>query len=252
MSNEVVVITGANNGIGLGLTRALVAQGYRVAALDLSTENLLDTTALVCDVTDPAQVEAAITHVVNKWGRIDVLVNNACLAAFAPFEQKTLQDLRHELDVNFFGYVQMIKAVLPYMKGQGGGVIHNVSSTVGLSGFDSLSGYASSKGAIEALSRTLALELEPYGIAVNIIHPPLTRTNSSAGLGVPPQFMADADTVGRKLARKIGARTGLVTPGLMESLGVFIARLIPRSMGRLMSSKAAGVRRAGSNTDGRV
>lgn len=243
MPNEVVVITGANNGIGLGLTRALITRGYRVAALDLSTENLSNITAFVCDVADPGQVEAAITQVVEQWGRIDVLVNNACLAVFSPFEQKTIQDLRRELDVNYFGYVNMIKAVLPYMKAQGGGIIHNFSSTVGTSGFDSLSGYASAKGAIEALSRTLSLELRPYGIVVNIVYPPLTRTKSSAPLGIPMQFMADADSVGLKLARNIGSRQGIVTPGLMETIGVFIARVIPVTMGRLMSGKAAAARK---------
>lgn len=247
MPNDVVVITGANNGIGLGLTRALDALGYRVAALDLSTENLSDITSFVCDVTDPEQVKATITQVVERWGRIDVLVNNACLAIFLPFEEKALNEIRREFEVNYFGYINMIKAVLPYMKAQGGGVMHNVSSTVGLSGFDSLSGYASAKGAIEALSRTLALELDPYGIVVNIVHPPLTRTKSSAPLGVPVQFMADADTVGLKLARQIGSRRGVVTPGLMETIGVFMARVIPGAMGRFMSGRAAAARMAGSN-----
>lgn len=240
---KVVIITGANNGIGLGLTRALDARRYHVAAIDLSTENLSDKYAFICDVTDFDQVKTTMTQIVEKWGRIDVLVNNACLAVFSPFEQRTVMDLRRELEVNYFGYVTMIKTVLPYMKAQGGGVIHNVSSTVGMSGFDSLSGYASAKGAIEALSRTLTLELKPYGIVVNIVHPPLTRTKSSAPLGIPMQFMANADAVGLKLARKIGSRKGIVTPGFMEAVGVFMARILPGTMGRLMSGKAAAARK---------
>lgn len=157
---------------------------------------------------------------------------------------KHRQDTRREFEVNYFGYVNMIKAVLPYMKSQGGGVIHNFSSTVGTSGFAGLYGYASTKGAVEALSRTLTLELEPHGIVVNIVQPPLTRTKSSGPLGVPARFMADADTVGFKLARKIGSRRAIVTPGLIETIGVFMARVSPGAMGRFMSNGAAAARKA--------
>lgn len=242
MQSKVVIITGANNGIGLGLARALHALGYRVAGLDLSVENLSDMTGIVCDVTAPEQVEAAVAQVVAQWGRVDILVNNACRAVFAPFEERTVADMRHEFEVNYFGYVHAIKAVLPHMKEGGGGIIHNVSSTVGLSGFAGLCGYASAKGAVEALTRTLALELAPHGIAVNVIHPPLTRTQSAAPLDMPAPFLADADAVGRKLARRIGARSSVVTPGLAERIGAFMARLMPGPMGRLMSAGAARAR----------
>lgn len=239
MKKDVVVITGANQGIGLGLARALDQEGYRVIGLDLSLENLVDMPALICDVTDPEQVRTAVEQILREWGRIDVLINNACLAVFAPFEEKELEDTRREFEVNYFGYLNMIRAVLPPMKERGGGVIHNVSSTVGWTGFAGISGYASTKGAVEALTRTLAIELAPHGITVNLIHPPLTRTRSSAPLGVPASFMADPGEVGRKLARKIGSRKKVLTPGLVEAVGVFMARLMPGAMGRFMSERAA-------------
>lgn len=242
MREDVVVITGANRGIGLGLARALQVLGRRVAALDLGVENLSGVEAFICDITDPGQVEAAVARVVEKWGRVDVLVNNACLALFSSFEERDLEEIRREFEVNYFGHLNTIRAVLPYMKAQGGGVIHNVSSTVGFSGFPGLSGYTSTKGALEALSRTLALELEPYGITVNVIHPPLTRSASSAPLGVPARVMADPEVVGRKLAPKIGSRRPVVTPGWVESAGVFMARLLPGAMGRLMSRAAEKAR----------
>jgi len=244
MPEHVIIITGANNGIGLGLVRALDSHGHHVAALDLSTENLNGIDSFVCDVADPEQVKSTIRQIIEKWGRVDVLVNNACLALFSPFEEKTPGELRRELEVNYFGYVNMIRAVLPQMKKQGGGIIHNVSSTVGTSGFEGLSGYGSAKGAIESLSRTLAIEFEKYGIVVNMIHPPLTRTNSSSPLGIPENFMADAEMVGKKLARKIGSRKGVITPGLMETFGVFAARMFPAAMGRFMSKKAAEARKS--------
>ncbi|HRV09673.1 MAG TPA: short-chain dehydrogenase, partial [Acidobacteriota bacterium] len=93
-----------------------------------------------------------------------------------------------------------------------------------------------------ALSRTLALEFAPYGIVVNVVHPPLTQTRSAAPLGVPPQFMAEPASVGRKLAKRIGSRKAVVTPGLIETIGVFVARLAPGIMGRFMSTRAAAAR----------
>ena len=242
MPSNVVVITGANNGIGLGLAQALSVLVTRVACLDLSGENLPDFWYLRCDVSDPAQTQDATAAVIAKWGQLDVLVNNACLAVFAPFEEKDLGVTRREFDVNYFGYTNMIRAVLPQMKAQRRGVIHNVSSTVGTTGFAGISGYASTKGAIEALSRTLAIEFAPYGIVVNIIHPPLTRTKSSAPLGVPPQMMADPVIVGRKLAKKISSSKPVITPGPVESLGVFMARLMPGTLGRFLSTRAAVAR----------
>lgn len=174
-------------------------------------------------------------------------MNNACLAIRLPFEDKAPENSRREIDVNLFGYININRAVLPTMKVQGAGVIHNVSSTVGISGFAGISGYGSTKGAIDALTRTLALELETYGIVVNLVYPPLTRTESSAPLGVPEDFMADADVVGRKLADKIGTERPVVTPGFAESLGVFVTRLAPRRMGAFLSGRAATAREEAAN-----
>ena len=251
-SQRVVIITGANNGIGLGLAKALSAGGDHVACFDLSGENLADLKFIKCDVSDQAQVEASVADVIAEWGRIDILVNNACVAIFSPFEEKQLADTRREFEVNYFGYINLIRAVLPAMKLQHGGIIHNFSSTVGTSGFAGIYGYSSTKGAIEALSRTLAIEFAPHGITVNIVHPPLTRTKSSTPLGVPPQFMADPADVGRKLAKKIGSTKPVITPGASESIGVFVSKLFPEMMGRFLSARATAARESSTTqkTDG--
>jgi NAD(P)-dependent dehydrogenase (short-subunit alcohol dehydrogenase family) len=243
VAEDVVVITGANSGIGLALARSLEAAGLRVAGFDLSGENLTGIRFLQCDVTDLEQVRASVAAVIASWGRIDVLINNACLAVFAPFDARSLDATRREFEVNYFGYLNLITAVLPHMKARRRGVIHNVSSAVGVSGFAGIYGYASAKGAIEALTRTLAVEFAPYGITVNLVHPPLTRTPSSAPLGIPPQFMADPAAVGRRLAKKIGSRRAVITPGPMEALFVFMTRLIPGAMGRFLGARAAAARR---------
>ncbi|HEY76291.1 MAG TPA: SDR family NAD(P)-dependent oxidoreductase [Thermoflexia bacterium] len=246
MEERVVIITGANSGIGLHLATSLLEEGYRVAGFDLSGENLVGLQRVYpdrllfcrCDVTDGAQVEAAVRAVVERWGRIDILVNNACLALFKPFEKKSLEETRREFEVNYFGYVRMIAAVLPQMKGQGGGIIHNVGSGVGITGFPGIYGYASTKGAIEALTRTLALELAPYGICVNLIHPPLTNARSASPLGVPAQAMADPAEVGRRLARKILSTKPVVTPDFKTAAYLFFARRFPDAVGRLFGRMA--------------
>jgi NAD(P)-dependent dehydrogenase (short-subunit alcohol dehydrogenase family) len=238
----VVIITGANNGIGLNMAKTLLQQNYFVAAFDLEGDNLtgirqiFPDKLMFCrtDVTNDLEVTESVQTVVNKWGKVDILVNNACLAIFTSFEQKDIDDTKREFDVNYFGYVRMIKAVLPYMKSQERGIIHNVSSGVGITGFPGIYGYASTKGAIEALTLTLAFEFEKYGISVNTIHPPLTNTKSASQLGIPTQVMADAAKVGQQLAGKILSTTPVVTPNLQTRLYLYLSRRFPGFIGRFM------------------
>jgi NAD(P)-dependent dehydrogenase (short-subunit alcohol dehydrogenase family) len=194
MEKTVVIVTDANNGIGFHMAHTLLESGYHVATQDLSNENLTPLEPAYtgrlrifqCDVTDTEAVRKAIASVVEAWGQIDVLVNDACLAIFKRFEQKPLEETRREFEVNCFGYVNTIAAVLPHMKSRGKGIIHNLSSGVGVTGFPGIYGYSSTKGAIESLTRTLALEFKKYGITVNLMHPPLTNTKSASPLGLPP------------------------------------------------------------------
>jgi NAD(P)-dependent dehydrogenase (short-subunit alcohol dehydrogenase family) len=132
----------------------------RVGALDLSIDNLKALTsneqrlrAYACDVTDRKQTQDVVADVVRAWEGVDALVNNACIAIFKPHVDRTPEETRREFEVNYFGYLHMIDAVLPVMRRQGRGVIHNVSSGVGITGYPGISGYASTKGAIEGLGR---------------------------------------------------------------------------------------------------
>ena len=242
MNPKVVLTTGADNGIGLAMTQTLLAVGYRVAALDLSTVNLEplraahpdQLTLSVCDVSDEKQVKTAVEAVVQKWERIDIVVNNAALAIFKKFEERTVGETRREFDVNYFGYVNVIAAVLPHMKTRGG-IIHNMSSGVGITGFARLAGYTSTKGAIELLTRTLAIEFAPYGIRVNVMHPPLTNTKSASPLGVPTQALADPAIVGRNLAKKIESTKPVIASDLQTAVYLFFAYRYPLFFGRLFS-----------------
>lgn len=242
MNPKVILITGADNGIGLAMTQTLLKDGYRVAALDLSMENLESLraaypdqlSAQVCDVSEAEQVRAAVEAVIQKWDRIDIVVNNAALAIFKRFDERTLDETRREFDVNYFGYVNVIAAVLPHMKARGG-VIHNMSSGVGITGFSRLPGYTSTKGAVESLTRTLAIEFALYGIHVNVMHPPLTNTKSASPLGVPTQALADPAIVGRNLAKKIESTKPVIASDLQTAVYLYLAYRYPLFFGRLFS-----------------
>ncbi len=243
MDKQVVVLSGGNSGIGYHLAESLLKLDYRVAVLDLTGDHLSgleafyedDFNYFFCDLTEDQPVSRAVKCVLDAWGRIDILVNNACLAVFRSFEKRTEAETRQEFEVNYFGALRLIRAVLPGMKAQGGGIIHNVSSGVGITGFPGLVGYASTKGAVEALTRTLALELASHNITVNLIHPPLTDTPSAAPLGVPEEVMTDPTEVGQKLAARIGSSQDLITPDLTTKLGLLVNRMFPSWMGRVLA-----------------
>ena len=254
MKRKVVFVSGAGNGIGLSMVAALLERGYRVAALDLDLNSLSALQAgyqeslliFGCDLTDASGVAEAVSETVSCWGGIDILVNNACLAVFGSFEVKAVSDTRREFEVNYFGCLNLIRAVLPCMKKAGSGIIHNVSSGVGLTGFPGIYGYASTKGALESLTRTLALELAPSGITVNLVHPPLTGTRSSAPLGIPAQAMDTPERVGRRLAARIESKKAVITPDPVTGLGLFFSRHFPGPMGRMLAGLAAKARKQGA------
>ncbi len=234
-----VLITGANNGIGLALALSLLDLGDRVAVIDLETDHLLTHASpnlllFNGDVTQPSQVQAAVDEILQKWERIDILINNACLALFIPFEKRSMDDMRREFEVNYFGYLNMIRAVLPAMREQMSGVVHNLSSGVGFTGMPNMTGYTSTKGAIESLTRTLALEYASLGIVFNVIHPPLTRTKSASGLGVPLEMMADPTVVGRGLAKQVGKTAPMLSPDFFNAVQLWITYHCRVSMGKLL------------------
>ena len=237
-----IIITGANNGIGLAMTHALLAMGDRVAALDVSLSHLEQENPnflpIVCNVTNPQRVQAVVDEVVARWGGVDILINNACLALFSMFEKRPMDDIRREFEVNYYGYLNLIRAVLPVMKKQGHGVVHNLSSGVGFTGMPGMIGYTSTKGAIESMTRTLALEYAQQGIAFNVMHPPLTRTKSAAPFGVPEQMMADPEAVGRGMAKLVGRTRPVLAPGLSNRLQLWMSYHFRVSMGKFLARMA--------------
>lgn len=239
-----IVLTGANQGIGYHMLSALVDDGHRIAALDIDGDNIQDVREnspdqvrfYECDVTATDDVQMAVADVIERWERIDILVNNAAMATFAPFDSQAADDTRREFEVNFFGYLRMIRAVLPHMRAQGDGIIHNMGSGTGDVGHPDLTGYAATKGAIKAATRSLRLELQETEISCTLMVPPTTDTRMSAKLGYPKWMMVKTEDVGRKLATKINSTDPVITPDWQTSLGLYLIRRFP-SLWKMMTNR---------------
>jgi len=177
------LITGCSTGFGLELAKQAIEKGYRtvVTARDPSEVESLGTSdkvlVLKLDVTQAQDAEAAIKATLARFGRIDVLVNNAGIGYFAAVEESEEPEVRRMFDVNVFGTGRMIWAVLPGMREQRSGCIVNISSLAGLRGFPALGYYNASKFAVEGLSSALRQEVEPLGVSVMVVEPSGFRTD---------------------------------------------------------------------------
>ena len=176
-------ITGCSTGFGLELTRQAIEHGYRtvVTARDLArlpaglaADHVL---VLQLDVTQPAQVAAAVQAAEARFGGIDVLVNNAGIGYFAAIEEGDPAEVRKMFDVNVFGLTSMVQAVLPGMRQRRRGCIVNLSSLAGVRGMSALGQYNATKFAVEGLSEALRREVEPLGIQVMVVNPSGFRTD---------------------------------------------------------------------------
>ena len=178
-------ITGCSTGFGRELAKAVLDRGYRgvVTARDpAKVEDIAkdrDGRALVLelDVTDAVQIDAAVKSAVKRFGRIDVLVNNAGIGYFGAVEESDEEEVRRMFEINFFGLSRMTRAVLPIMRKQRSGHIVNISSIGGLRSFPTLAYYHATKYAVEGFSESLSLEVAPLGIKVTIVEPSGFRTD---------------------------------------------------------------------------
>ena len=203
----VAVITGGSRGIGAAAVRAFCAAGYRVAFFyreDVSAASELSEAtgamAIQADVSDAGQVNGAFALVRERLGPVDVLINNAGIAQFRLFDEITDEDWRRMMSVNLDGAFYCARAVAPEMIGRRKGCILNVSSVWGLMGASCESHYAASKGAVIALTRSLAKELGPSGIRVNCVNPGVIKTDMNRELDED----ALMDLVGRTPLGRLG------------------------------------------------
>ena len=185
LAGRVALITGAARGQGAAEARLFAAEGARVAIADLLADDAAALAAeigaeralaLALDVTDEARWEAAVAATVARFGRLDVLVNNAAVHWRAPLERETAAGFDRMLAVNARGPFLGIRACAPVMREAGGGAIVNVASTAGMTGYRELGAYSASKWALRGLTRVAALELAPDRIRVNALVPGGVRT----------------------------------------------------------------------------
>ena len=182
-TDRVWFVTGCSTGFGREFARQLIASGAPVVVTARDPDQLSDfaragnALILRLDVTDPVQIAAALQQAVARFGRIDVLVNNAGIGYFAAVEEGEDAQIRRMFDINLFGLAAMTRAVLPGMRARREGFIVNISSIGGLTSFPAIGYYNASKFAVEGLSEALWQEVEPLGIKVMLVEPSGFRTD---------------------------------------------------------------------------
>lgn len=185
MAKDLVwLITGCSTGIGREIARKVISDGYKVVVTARDAAKVADLAAdhdqvlpLALDVTRPDQVDAVVRQTLDHFGRIDVLVNNAGVGYFSSVEEGHEPTARRIFDINFWGLINVTKAVLPHMRGQAGGHVINISSLGGLTTYPGIGYYHATKFAVEGISETMAQEVAPLGIKVTLIEPSSFRTD---------------------------------------------------------------------------
>ncbi|ANI88490.1 short-chain dehydrogenase/reductase [Arachidicoccus ginsenosidimutans] len=186
MSNKKVwFITGSSKGFGLALTKLALSQGNKVVATSRNIDDLRKSVSenqdnffpLKVDITSDEEVKNAIRQSIEKFGRLDVLVNNAGYSLVGSIEEMTDKEFRQTVDVNLFGTVNVIRNAMPYLRQQQSGHIINIASNAGYIGFANAASYNASKFAVIGVSEALAQEVNAFGIKVTVVAPGQFRTN---------------------------------------------------------------------------
>ncbi len=253
LDSRVVVVTGAAGGLGRELCVAFAARGARIAALDVDQPALErlqrelalpELLALRCDLSDQQQCSAALAEVVQRWGGIDVLVNNAGISHRSLFAQTDPAVIRRVMEVNFFGAVNATHAALPALLERHGTVVA-ISSVAGFAPLAARSGYAASKHALHGLFETIRAEYGDRGLDVLLVCPGFIATAiAAAHLGgdgssaqgprtVVGEALAPA-LVARRVVKAVEQRRQLLLVGRVAWLAWLVSRLAPRWYERTM------------------
>ena len=211
---QVWFITGAGRGMGVHFAQAALAAGHAVVATGRRPETVLtavgdaeDLLVVPLDVTRPADAEAAVHAAVERFGRIDVLVNNAANFYGGYFEELTPEQIADQLATGLVGPMNVTRAVLPVMRRQRSGHILSISSGAGLAGFEFNSAYSAAKFGMEGWMEALQPEVEPFGITTTIVNPGFFRTD----LLTPDSATYATPSIDG--LRRPARRTGAVVPG---------------------------------------
>ena len=181
--SKVWVITGAGRGMGLSIAKAALAAGHKVVATGRNTDKVTqavgksaDLLVVKLDVTSPADAVAAVGAVIDRFGRIDVLVNNAASFYAGFFEELTPEQMERQITTSLIGPMNVTRAVLPFMREQRSGHVVTISSSAGFAGFEYGTAYAASKFGVDGWMESLAPEIEPFGIHTTVVNPGFFRT----------------------------------------------------------------------------
>ena len=221
MGSEIAVVTGANSGIGRATALHLAAQGLTVYAtvrsaakadklLSMAAAGGVTVNLVELDVADDESVRTGLAQVIDREGRVDLLVNNAGVGPIGVAEHTPVSVYADTMNVNLYGAVRCVQAVLPGMRERRSGCIINIGSITGKAGLASQSAYVASKFALEGWTDGLAQELAPFGIRVKILEPGITKSAIQAKNSDMPNASGAYDTPYRRMIRFYAA--GLVHP----------------------------------------
>lgn len=252
LRDKVAIVTGASRGIGAAIAAELAMEGCHVVLAARSEERILAlaerlhqlhgvrTLALAVDIADPDAVTAMVARTVAEFGGVDLLINNAGMGIYGSMDEVKMADLRHVFDVNFFGAIQAMQAVVPAMRRRGGGVIVNISSIVGKFASPLGGGYTATKFALEGASAAARAELKRDRIKVIVVRPGLTETEFSqnARVSVPgaehrqgerhaPMRGISAEKVARRTVRAIQREEREIYISWFDRLLVLGSQLLP-------------------------
>lgn len=241
IAGRTAIVTGASSGIGRATAIELANKGANVVLAARSRDKLEalademggsahQTLVVPADVTERFSVEALVRRTVEEYDAVDILVNNAGMGLYAPITGGSLENMRRLFDVNYFGAIHCMQAVVPYMLSQGGGHIVNVASVAGKISPPYMGTYAATKHALVAASDALRAELAGTGVNVTTIYPGLTQTSFTEAMlqevevpSIPPIVRwVDASTVARRIAQAIrwNLRDVYVSPEDVAAVGL--------------------------------
>lgn len=238
---KIALVTGASSGIGRATAEALARAGFTVFGTSRRPVEggPKGVTMLTCDVTDDRSVQACVGEILSRTGRIDLLVNNAGRGLFGAAEESTVAQAQSLFDVNFFGLVRVINAVLPSMRRNRRGHIVNISSILGLVPAPFSAHYSATKHAVEGYSESLDHEVRDYGIRVSLIEPAFTKSAFDQGALAPDATLSDYEAVRTRMDALIKQAVAVGDSPDVVAATVVAAATAARPKRRYTAGKAA-------------